>query len=497
MRKWTILFLCLSLMACKEEKPLTNIEVWQSSASGDRLKQMPDSEPGTEGIAITLNPSQKLQQVDGFGGAITESSAHLLQNLPAAKREEVLKAYFGKEEAAYSIVRLHMNSCDFSLSSYDYIEEGDTSLNSFDLDPDRDDIIPVAKEALAMADGDLSFFASPWTASPWMKDNNAWFGGKLLPEYYDLWARYFVRYAQEYAQEGLPIWGFTIENEPLGNDANWESMHFSPEEMADFVKYHLSPRLKEAGLNPELMVYDQNRGKELVEWAEVLLQDEDLKPLIFGTAVHWYTSTFKWFPESLQETYRLAPEKNIWNTEACVDAEVPHWQDDAWYWKKEATDWGFTWAKEEDKADHPKYVPVYRYARDIIGCLNNRVSAWVDWNIVLDRQGGPNHASNWCVAPVIADTANGEVYFTPLYDALRHFSHFIKPGATVVAWEGNVPDGLHLCVVQNPDGSLVIPILNTTEEELTFNWNQDSQVLGKTQIPAAALQTLVIQQNDK
>lgn len=493
MRKLSLVLISLALMACNKENPAADIEVWQSTAQGDRLLKL-DHQPAPEtSLAINLKPETRFQEIDGFGGALTESSSHLLQQLPAEQRAEVLKAYFDPNQGAYTIARLHINSCDFSLNSYDYIEEGDTSLSTFDLAPDREDIIPIARQALETAQGNLRFFASPWTASPWMKDNNAWFGGKLLPEYYDLWARYFVRYAQEYQKEGIPIWGFTVENEPLGNDANWESMHFSPEEMAHFVKHFLAPRLQEAGLDAEIMVYDQNRGEELVEWAEVLLQDEELKPLIFGTAVHWYTSTFKWFPESLQATHKLAPEKKIWNTEACVDAEVPHWQDDAWYWKKEATDWGYTWAPEEDKADHPKYVPVYRYARDIIGCLNNRVSAWVDWNIVLDREGGPNHASNWCVAPVIADTTAGEVYFTPLYDALRHFSHFIKPGAYAIDWQGTIPEGLHLCAVQNPDGSLIIPILNTSNQDLSFNWKMDSKSLGQSSIPAGALQTLVIQ----
>ncbi|MGB0980207.1 MAG: glycoside hydrolase family 30 beta sandwich domain-containing protein, partial [Croceimicrobium sp.] len=173
----------------------------------------------------------------------------------------------------------------------------------------------------------------------------------------------------------------------------------------------------------------------------------------------------------------------------------PHWRDDAWYWKKEATDWGYTWAKEEDKPDHPKYVPVYRYARDIIGCLNNQVSAWVDWNIVLDREGGPNHASNWCVAPVIADTTAGEVYFTPLYDALRHFSHFIERGAQRLEFNGELPEGLHLTVVQNPNGEIVIPVLNTSEESLSLTYQIGAEKL-QCQIPSAALQTIVISPKD-
>ncbi|WP_421751653.1 glycoside hydrolase family 30 protein [Croceimicrobium sp.] len=487
----TSLLLSLVLAACQPQEIAPQLEVYQSSASGDRLKKL-NAVLGQADFQIDLDSTQHFQRIEGFGGAITESSAHLIQALPADQRQALLAAYFSDSASAYNLARLHINSCDFSLSSYAYVTEGDTTLNSFDLAPDRDDIIPTAQQALALADGDLRFFASPWTAPPWMKDNKHWYGGKLLPKYYDLWAQYFVKYAQAYADEGLPIWGFTIENEPLGNDANWESMHFSPEEMAQFIKGHLAPTLKAAGLESQLFIYDQNRGKELEEWADHLLSDSSLLPEIYGTAVHWYTSTYKWFPESLQHTHKLAPGKQIWNTEACVDAEVPHWQDDAWYWKKEATDWGYTWAPESDKPDHPKYVPVYRYARDIIGCLNNEVSAWVDWNIVLDRQGGPNHASNWCVAPVIVDTASAEIYYTPLYDALRHFSHFIKAGAYKIQAESNLPEGVHFTAVRNPDGSLALVVLNTTNQELNIELKLEDQQLGLTAIAPAALQSLVI-----
>lgn len=492
MRKSLHLVLVLSsLLACQQEA-VPSYKLYQSSATGERLQQIMEPAVAEGGLKVSLLPEQQFQEIEGFGGAITEASAHLLMKLPAAERQKVLNAYFGDSASAYNLVRLHINSCDFSLSSYAYVDSGDTNLSTFSLAPDRDDIIPIAKQAQDIAGEELRFLASPWTAPPWMKDNKAWFGGRLLPKYYDLWAQYFVKYAQAYEVEGIPIWGFTVENEPLGNDANWESMHFSPEETGDFVKNHLGPQLKASGLHQQVLVYDQNRGSELEEWSEALLGDPELDEFIYGTAVHWYTSTFKWFPESLQKTHALAPHKAIWNTEACVDAEVPHWQDDAWYWQKEATDWGYTWAAEEDKPDHPKYVPVYRYARDIIGCLNNQVSAWIDWNIVLDRQGGPNHASNWCVAPVIADTSSGETYFTPLYEVLRHFSHFIKRGAVRIGHQAQLPEGLHLCALMNPNGEIVLPVLNTTSKSVSLNYQLKGYQDLSLEIAPASLQTLVI-----
>ncbi len=144
------------------------------------------------------------------------------------------------------------------------------------------------------------------------------------------------------------------------------------------------------------------------------------------------------------------------------------WQDDDWYWRKEATDWGFTWAKEEDKPLHPAYVPVYRYARDIIGGLNSWLTGWVDWNLVLDTQGGPNLASNWCCAPVIAKPETDEVYFMPMYYALAHFSKYFRPGAQRIGFK-NPMENLMVTAVENPDGSLAVAVLNQGKSTLCLN----------------------------
>ena len=165
-----------------------------------------------------------------------------------------------------------------------------------------------------------------------------------------------------------------------------------------------------------------------------MYKDETSSKYFDGIAVHWYASTFDYFPASLQHTYKLAPTKHLINTEACVEADVPHWNDDDWYWSKEATDWGWDWASEKEKYLHPKYVPVFRYAGDIIGCLNNYVDGWIDWNMVLNKQGGPNWFKNWCTAPVMVDEEKDEVYFTPLYYTLAHFSKFIRPGAVRIGF---------------------------------------------------------------
>jgi glucosylceramidase len=396
------------LMSCADSQKF-DIEIMRTDASGAKLEKIETIESGKiPQVTLTIDTSIKKQRITGFGGSFTEASAYLLNQLSQKNREQILQAYFGKDGANYSLTRTHINSCDFSLSNYAYCTvDGDTSLVNFSIDEDKDDIIPMIKEALTLSEDGFKIISSPWTAPPWMKDNKYWRGGKLLPQYYDTWALYFSKYIEAYKAEGIDIWGVTVENEPLGNNNNWESMHYTPEEMTQFVVNHLGPKLRADFPDVKILGYDQNRGEELKHWVDVMFASEDGRKYYDGTAVHWYASTYDYFGESLTYAHQKAPQKFLIQSEACVDAEVPKWKDDEWYWSKEATDWGWDWATEENKHLHPKYAPVHRYARDIIGCLNNWVDGWIDWNMVLDTQGGPNWFENWCVAPCNCKSRNG------------------------------------------------------------------------------------------
>lgn len=488
----TLLTLSIAiLMACTPEKPPLAVQVIETSASGNQLKAIDPAGAEAATTKITLKPEEQFQTITGFGGAFTESSAYLLNQLSEANRQKVLQAYFGSDGAAYSLTRTHINSCDFSLGNYAYASvAGDTDLENFSIDEDREDLIPMIKDAMAISADGFKIIASPWTAPPWMKDNNDWKGGRLLPEYYDTWALYFSKYLQAYQAEGIDIWGLTVENEPLGNDSNWESMHFSPEEMVTFTAEHLGPKLEADGHDVKILGYDQNRDPEMEEFVHAMYASEASSKYFAGTAVHWYASTVDYFPEYLNLAHEAAPDKHLIQSEACVDAEVPHWQEDEWYWSKEATDWGWDWAPDHLKKDHPKYVPVYRYSRDIIGCLNNWVDGWVDWNMVLDRKGGPNWANNWCVAPVIVDPDNDEVYFTPLYHTMAHFSKYIRPGAVRIGFE-NTNDDLMVTAAKNPDGSIAVVILNMGSEVQNFELALGESV-NLIAINGQAIQTVVI-----
>lgn len=486
------LFMIFFISSCMQPKPL-DVEIFETSESGNKLTQLSDFHSSDNVVEITILPHETYQTITGFGGSFTEASAHLLNQLGRENRAKIIEAYFGESGAKYSLTRTHINSCDFALTNYSYAPvAGDLELVNFSIQEDMDDIIPMIKEAMTASKDGFKIISSPWTAPPWMKDNKDWRGGKLLPEYYDAWALFYSKYLDAYKAQGIDIWGITVENEPLGNDSNWDSMHYTPEEMTNFVKQHLGPKLRADGHAVKILGFDQNRDEELKKWVDVMYADEAAREYFDGTAVHWYASTYDYFPDALQYAHRKAPGKHLINTEACVDAQVPKWKDDAWYWAKEATDWGWDWAPEDQKYLHPKYEPVFRYARDIIGCLNNRVDGWVDWNMVLDRQGGPNWAKNWCVAPVIVDPEQDEVYFTPLYYTLSHFSRFIRPGAVRIGFKNEDKD-LLVTAAQNPDGSIVAVLFNPEAESRGLRLRLADRTLDFS-ISAKAVQTLVIPQ---
>lgn len=485
------IFTILVIMtACNSDNKL-NIEVFETSASGNKLSKITNFSDNDSETVITILPEQEFQTITGFGGSFTESSAYLLNKLSKENRAKVLNAYFSEEGANYTLTRTHISSCDFSLNNYTYAPVAeDMNLEHFSIKEDKDDLIPMIKDAMKISKDGFNIIASPWSAPPWMKDNKKYVGGKLLPKYNDSFALFFSKYLEAYKAEGIDIWGVTPVNEPHGNGDNWESMHFSPTEETNFVQHHLGPLLEKKGFeHVNILGYDQNRDG-LKEWVDVMYKDEASSKYFDGTAIHWYESTYEVYPEALQYAHNKAPNKYLIETEGCIDSEVPKWQDDAWYWKKEATDWGYDWREPAKKYLHPKYAPVNRYARDIIGCLNNWVDGWVDWNMVLDTQGGPNWFENWCVAPVIVKPETDEVYFTPIYYTLAHFSKYIRPNAKRIGFT-NTDKELMVTSARNPNGSIAVVVFNQGEKLKSFSLHLNNKKVDVS-INPQAIQTIMI-----
>jgi glucosylceramidase len=303
-------------------------------------------------------------------------------------------------------------------------------------------------------------------------------------------------------------------NEPHGNGGHWESMGFSPESQNAFIKNHLGPRLaRSAHADTRLLIYDQNRDG-LEHWTDVIFADPVTARSVFGVAVHWYASTFKVYEDAFERVHARFPEMAILHTEGCIDnlgnaapggvadpvgyQESGWFQNDAFWWNPNATDWAYsvTW-QGVDAADHPRYTPVHRYARNIIVSLDHWLSGWVDWNIVLDSRGGPNHVGNFCGAPIMIDTETGEVYYTPVYWVLAQFSRTIRPGDHAV-WtrllrgEGLLDGDLYACATVNAEGMVAVQVFNTTRASVNYDLQIGSR-FAQIEIPGNAVQTVTVQ----
>jgi len=413
---------------------------------------------------VHVDARHRFQTIEGFGGAFTEAAADTFYKLSPERREEILKAYFDPDEGhGYTLCRTHINSCDFSLGSYAYTEvPGDVELNHFSIDHDRRQLIPMIKEAMRLAGQPLKILASPWSPPAWMKTNGQMNnGGKLKPEYREAWARYYVRYVQEYEREGIPIWGLTVQNEPLAVQV-WESCIYTAEEERDFVRDYLGPALERAGLlgRVRLLIWDHNRDL-LYPRASVVYDDPAAARYVWGAAFHWYMGDHF---ENVQLTHDAYPEKHLLFSEGSVEGG-PH---------------NGSWETGE------------RYARSMIQDLNHWTVGWIDWNMLLDQRGGPNHKGNYCSAPIMADTHKGIISYQSSYYYIGHIARFVRPGAQRIV-SASALDELETTAFLNPDGQIVVIVLNRTERPLPFALRYGS-LFARTESLARSISTYLFPQ---
>jgi glucosylceramidase len=434
--------------------------------NGHRQTRLPDpaARPASAEIGrpLTADPGRSYQTMVGFGGALTESSAWVLAQLPPTQRLEVIRRYYDPQEGiGYTLARTHINSCDFSLHLWALADvPGDYDLHHFTLDPMRRWLMPLLHDARRVAGAEnFRLLASPWSPPAWMKTNNRMDdGGTLRREHRPAWAQYYVRFVEAMArEEGLPIWGLTVQNEPEAHQS-WESCLLGPEDERDFIRSHLGPALHAAGLAAvKLIGWDHNRDRLEVR-ADALLGDPATARYLWGLGLHWYAGSDYAVSARVQARY---PDKPILFTEGCYGAGAAL---GAW--------------------EHGE-----GYARQMIGDFRNWVCGYIDWNIVLDHRGGPNHVGNFCDAPVLVDTRTKEVRYGPSFHYIAHFSRFVRPGAQRIGLEGG-PEALGSVAFRNPDDSLVMIILNESDSVLEFALAVPGETIGAT-IPAHAIQTYV------
>ena len=410
--------------------------------TSDRLTEKPALDLGSNSETglpcVVVDPSIRFQTIEGFGGAFTEAASATLQKLSESNQKLIYKAYFDRTEGhGYSLCRTHINSCDFALGNYAYSDvEGDVELRHFSIDRDRKALLPMIKAAHSWGNEPFKLFASPWSPPAWMKTTGKMNqGGKLKPEFRAAWADYYVRFIKEYQKEGIDIWGLTVQNEPAATQP-WDSCIYSAEEERDFVRDHLGPALQRAGLSyVKVIIWDHNRDL-LIERARVAYGDSAASKYIWGTGFHWYGED-KF--DNLELHHDAWPDKKLLFTEGCQEGG-PHTGE---------------WALGE------------RYARSMISDFNRWTVGWVDWNLLLDETGGPNHVGNLCSAPILADTKTDQVLFQSSYYYIGHFARFVRPGAQRILCATPRAD-MEATAFANPDGTLAIIVLNRTEEARHF-----------------------------
>jgi glucosylceramidase len=428
----------------------------------------PAGQPPETDIDVFVDTTKRFQDVFGFGGAVTDAVAEVHAKLAPAAQQAFLTAYFDPRAGlGYSVLRTTIHSSDFGSGSYTYVRDGDRTLASFSIAPDLKLRVPLLRAMLAAgrAHGtDMRVFASPWSAPAWMKSNGSMVGGgSLLPEYRDTWARYVVKFVHAYEQAGVPLWGLSVQNEPMAKQT-WESMVFSAEEETRFLADHLGPALKAAGLGgKKVIVWDHNRDL-LPQRAAHILSDPKARPYIWGVGYHWYETWAGGAPmhRNVAAVHEAWPDVNLLMTEGCIEHFDPARLQD--------------WANGE------------RYGSQMIADLNAGGTGWVDWNMLLDSRGGPNHKNNFCFAPLHASD-DGQLVFTPIYTAIGHFSRYIRPKARRVS-AATSRSVLDATAFRNADGSLAVVVMNRSDEPQRYRLFVDRKEVS-VEIPARGIQTVV------
>jgi glucosylceramidase len=417
---------------------------------------------------VFIDAAKKFQAMTGIGGAITDASAETFARLPEAAKQELLTAYFNKDKGiGYSLIRTNINSCDFSSDTYTYVADNDAALKTFNIAHDETYRIPMIKQAIKEAGGRLPLFVSPWSPPAWMKDNNNMLqGGKLKAAFRDSWANYYVKYIRAYESRGIPVWGLSVQNEPMAKQ-RWESCIWSAEEERDFIKNHLGPTLQKQGMgNKKLIAWDHNRDL-LYQRATTILNDPAAARYVWGIGFHWYetwTGSAMQF-ENLKRVHETFPDKNLIFTEGCVEK----------FDLNRIHDWSIG----------------ERYGYSMINDFNSGTVAWTDWNILLDEQGGPNHVGNFCFAPVHADTKTGKLIYTNAYYYLGHFSKFIHPGARRIGTACS-RDKIAATAFMNPNGKIVVVVLNLSNDAVDYNLWINGNAAATTSLPHS-IATMVIE----
>ncbi|KAL7633256.1 UNVERIFIED_CONTAM: hypothetical protein RMT77_016361 [Armadillidium vulgare] len=420
-------------------------------------------------FSIYVNPDDRRQEIIGFGGAFTDAASINIKSLTQEAQNNLMKMYFAKEGSRYNLARIPIAGCDFSTHPYSYDDvEGDVDLAYFNLTvEDYEYKLPLIRRAIGLCPDDLFILTTPWSPPAWMKTNGKFNeSGELLPEMWQPFSNYLVKFFQMYEENlGVELWGFTPQNEPLGGFIptwSFNTCGWTAEDMRDWIATVLGPTVSAAGYRRlKLLIHDFNLNT-LSEYITPILEDPIAIEYIDGIAVHWYSDTYM-STDVLDGAHDMANGRFILYTEACIDSVLNF------------VELG-NWERGE------------QYITDIIQDSNHWSTGWIDWNLALDLQGGPNWVSNFVDSSIIVNTTANEFYVQPLYYAISLFSRNVERGATSISSSFDPPsEDLSVTAFENPNGQIVVIVANTAEtpfqigivneyEEYIFKYN----IEGKT-----------------
>lgn len=446
----TVALLCIFVAAfaimarAQDEKSAARISLYQSSdEKHESLAEKPALTFGQQrasALTISVDDATKFQEIDGFGASLTESSAYLLKRkLTGAQRADALRMLFDPQKGiGLTMLRQPMGASDFALQIYGYDEmpEGQTDpeLKKFSIDHDRADILPVLKEILAI-NPKIKVIGSPWSAPGWMKTSDAMIQGSLLPSAYGAYAKYFVKYVQAYAAEGIPIFAVTMQNEPLHVPHDYPGLGMMAREQTAFLRDYLGPAFQKAGLNAKILIFDHNW--DLIDYPINVLNDSNAARFAGGIATHCYGGS----PTAQEELHQRFPSKEIWMTECS----------------------GGDWQKGK---------VLQQQAQLVINVTRHWAKSVILWNLALDQNHEPYYGGcTTCRGEIVVDesASPAQVKTTADYTALGHASKFLQPGARRIESNTFGQGSLEDVAFQNPDGSIILLVVNSSEGAIPFN----------------------------
>ena len=401
---------------------------------------------GIENQVVNLYPEEEFETLEGFGGAITDAAGYVYSLMNEEQKRQVITAYFAPENMHYELVRIHMDSCDFSTDMYEAMADpGDTELHSFSFARTEKYILPMLQDAQKAAGKPLKLMLSPWSPPAFMKTNGQrTFGGSLKPEYRAMWAEYICRYILEFRRRGFEVKRISLQNEPKAAQT-WDSCIYTAEEEKEFLRDFMYPALEAHGLaDVEIFIWDHNKERVYERMKEVL--DETTDRMIAGAAFHWYSGDHF---EAMDLFRRRFPDKKLILSENCIE-----------YYKFDGM----------DAVDSTQCV-----AHEIIGDLNHGMTAFYDWNLLLDEHGGPNHVGNFCHAPFLYHTGNKTLMPQLTQKYLAHFSHDLLPGSVRIGFS-KYTEKLDMTAFKRPDGTLAVILLNKTKKPMTVHMRANGSV---------------------